>query len=221
MSLPVSRLLSLLLSFLLPCLSLPLPSSSVLVSGGQSFVGGNSDVGAFARAIIAETALLTPTGVSIPPPSTGNDVLFFPQYPYSDGLPGPSSGSSDHLSSPPDPGPASNNTQDMNGATGVISTPLMMAYYPAWVAEKLPPESINLSRFDWIDFAFAIPNDTYGLDWDGSDMAPAILTRLVTVAHDQGKKVKLSIGGWSGSKYVGLGAKPLCSDTISLGGFRR
>ncbi|KAH9966089.1 glycoside hydrolase family 18 protein [Russula dissimulans] len=76
-----------------------------------------------------------------------------------------------------------------------------MAYYPAWVAEKLPPEGINLSRFDWIDFAFATPNVTYGLDWDGSDTALAVLTRLVTVAHDQGKKVKLSIGGWSGSKW--------------------
>jgi len=199
MSLPVPRFLSLLLPFLLPCLSLPLPSS-ILISGGQSSVGGNSDVGAFARAVIAETALLTPAGVSTHPPSTGNDVLFFPQHPYSVGFTEPVSEPNDDFSSPPKPGPAPNNTQDTHGNTGAVSTPLMMAYYPAWVAEKLPPESINLSRFDWIDFGFAIPNNTYGLGWDGSDMAPSILTRLVTAAHGQGKNVKLSIGGWSGSK---------------------
>ena len=38
------------------------------------------------------------------------------------------------------------------------------------------------------------------LNWDGSDDAPQMLQRLVTVAHASGKKVKLSVGGWSGSK---------------------
>ncbi|KAI9512210.1 glycoside hydrolase family 18 protein [Russula earlei] len=75
-----------------------------------------------------------------------------------------------------------------------------MAYYPAWVAGTFPPERIDFSRFDWIDFAFAIPNENLDLDWDDADTDPAILARLVTVAHQQGKKVKLSIGGWDGSR---------------------
>jgi len=78
----------------------------------------------------------------------------------------------------------------------------MMAYYPAWVAETFPPERINFSLFDWIDFAFAVPNANYTLDWDGSEKAPDILSRLVDLAHQRGTKVKLSIGGWGGSKYV-------------------
>ncbi|KAI0052983.1 glycoside hydrolase family 18 protein [Auriscalpium vulgare] len=76
-----------------------------------------------------------------------------------------------------------------------------MAYYPDWVADTFPPERIDFARFDWIDFAFAVPNANFGLGWDGSDTAPDLLRRLVTAAHRLGKKVKLSVGGWTGSKY--------------------
>jgi len=79
-----------------------------------------------------------------------------------------------------------------------------MGYYPVWIADVLPPENINFSRVDWIDFAFAMPNKAFGLDWDGSDKASGILTRLVDVAHQHGKKVKLSVGGWGGSRCVPL-----------------
>jgi len=79
-----------------------------------------------------------------------------------------------------------------------------MGYYPVWRAKVLPPENIDFERVDWIDFAFAIPNETFGLNWDGSDNAPGILMRLVDVAHQHGKKVKLSVGGWGGSRYVCL-----------------
>jgi len=90
-----------------------------------------------------------------------------------------------------------------------------MGYYPAWGANILAPENINFSRIDWIDFAFALPNETFGLDWDGSDNARAILTRLTDVAHQHGKKVKLSVGGWGGSRYVGLNRLSCQSLTFS------
>jgi len=77
----------------------------------------------------------------------------------------------------------------------------MMAYYPDWAAPAFPPEKIDFGRFDWIDFAFAVPDQNYNLTWDGSSNAPNLLTRLVSAAHGSGKNVKLSIGGWSGSKY--------------------
>ncbi|PFH52829.1 glycoside hydrolase family 18 protein [Amanita thiersii Skay4041] len=76
-----------------------------------------------------------------------------------------------------------------------------MAYYPDWAADTFPPEKIDFSFFDWIDFAFAIPDQTFNLTWDDPDNAPALLHRLVTTAHANCKKVKLSIGGWTGSKY--------------------
>ncbi|KAI1795158.1 glycoside hydrolase [Ganoderma leucocontextum] len=97
-------------------------------------------------------------------------------------------------SSPP-PGPTS--TPSSASAQG----PLVMAYYPDWVERDYPPENIDFSRFDWIDFAFAVPDQNMALNWDGSDDAPDLLTRLVSRAHASGKHVKLSVGGWTGSKY--------------------
>jgi chitinase len=116
----------------------------------------------------------------------------------------PASGVSDHSSVSPEAVVHPHDTQGTPGTTGTYLTPLIMAYYPVWRANFLPPEQINFSRVDWIDFAFAMPNETFGLDWDGSDNAPGILMRLVEVAHRQGKKIKLSVGGWGGSRCVGL-----------------
>ncbi|KAI0347133.1 glycoside hydrolase [Trametopsis cervina] len=76
-----------------------------------------------------------------------------------------------------------------------------MAYYPDWVASSFPPEKVDFTRFDWVDFAFAVPTQTFGLGWDGDADTPDLLRRLVSAAHQSGKYVKLSIGGWTGSKY--------------------
>lgn len=101
-----------------------------------------------------------------------------------------------------DPGLASNDTSNTptDATRRPVSGPLVMTYYPDWVADSFPPEKIDFSRFDWIDFAFAVPDQNYGLGWDGSSSAPDLLGRLVSLAHGKGKKVKLSIGGWTGSK---------------------
>ncbi|KAJ7044469.1 glycoside hydrolase family 18 protein [Mycena alexandri] len=76
-----------------------------------------------------------------------------------------------------------------------------MAYYPDWAGSSFPPEKIDFTRFDWIDFAFAIPKMDGSLTWDDPTVAPKLLARLVTAAHGKGKKVKLSVGGWTGSQY--------------------
>lgn len=76
-----------------------------------------------------------------------------------------------------------------------------MVYYPEWAASYYPPEKIDFDRIDWVDFAFAVPDKSLKLGWDGSDSAANSLQRLVSVAHAAGKKVKLSVGGWTGSKY--------------------
>ena len=75
-----------------------------------------------------------------------------------------------------------------------------MAYYPEWSASEFPPEMVDFNRFDWVDFAFAIPNSDFSLGWDGSDDSLDLLRRLVSSAHRSGKRVKLSVGGWTGSK---------------------
>ncbi|KAG8827072.1 hypothetical protein FRC19_005776, partial [Serendipita sp. 401] len=105
---------------------------------------------------------------------------------------------------------------DSNGAhataSGVISEPsgsaissadtgmIVSTYYPDWVASEFPPEKIDFNRFNWVDFAFAIPDENLGLRFTQPN-SEELLVRLVSVAHSQFQKVKLSIGGWLGSQY--------------------
>lgn len=76
----------------------------------------------------------------------------------------------------------------------------MNGYYPDWSGWYLAPESIDWSKFDVVDFAFALPTAAFGLEFTQDDSS-SLLTRLVTTAHAAGKRVKLSIGGWTGSTY--------------------
>lgn len=77
--------------------------------------------------------------------------------------------------------------------------PLVMAYYPDWAASSFSPEEINFDSYNWIDFAFGIPDASFGVTWDSLE-SPGLLQRLVAAAHAKGVKAKLSIGGWTGSK---------------------
>lgn len=59
-----------------------------------------------------------------------------------------------------------------------------------------------MTRFDWIDFAFVTPDQKFNLAFDDPSSSPNILQRVVSAAHAKGTKVKVSIGGWGGSKCV-------------------
>ncbi|KAF9569320.1 glycoside hydrolase [Agrocybe pediades] len=78
---------------------------------------------------------------------------------------------------------------------------LVMAYYPDWMGDSFPPSKIDFQRFDWIDFAFAVPKADASLAWDDPVSGPTLLEELVTSAHSHNSYVKLSIGGWTGSRY--------------------
>ncbi|KAI9001092.1 glycoside hydrolase [Trametes punicea] len=81
-----------------------------------------------------------------------------------------------------------------------------MAYYPDWVGDVFPPEKVDFGRFDWVDFAFAVPDTRLNLTWDGADDAPDLLRQLVALARKARKNVKLSVGGWTGSRYFSTAA---------------
>jgi hypothetical protein len=91
-------------------------------------------------------------------------------------------------------------SHEQNACSDGLSTILVMGYYPAWAYPAFPPENIDFRRFNWIDFAFALPDADFALVWDDMDNGPKLLERLVTAAHAGGSKVKLSIGGWTGSQ---------------------
>jgi chitinase len=82
-----------------------------------------------------------------------------------------------------------------------IQPPLVMGYYPDWASPSFPPSKIDFKKVDIVDFAFSVPDENFNLTWDDADSAPSLLSGLIACAHSEGKKVKLSIGGWSGSKY--------------------
>lgn len=92
--------------------------------------------------------------------------------------------------------PCINSTSD---GSACPSRMLVMAYYPDWVGSSFPPSRIDFKRVDWIDFAFAVPAEDFSLTWD-DPTGPTLLENLVSSAHSMGAKVKLSIGGWTGSK---------------------
>ncbi|WVO21177.1 uncharacterized protein IAS62_002483 [Cryptococcus decagattii] len=87
-----------------------------------------------------------------------------------------------------------------SSATSTLASTLMLGYYPDWSAYYLSPESVDWDRFDILDFAFAIPNSDGSLYFT-DDSSTDSLQRLVSTGHAAGKRVKLSIGGWTGSAY--------------------
>ncbi|WVQ90924.1 hypothetical protein IAS59_004710 [Cryptococcus gattii] len=93
---------------------------------------------------------------------------------------------------------AASATSSSSSATSTLASTLMLGYYPDWSAYYLPPESVDWDRFDILDFAFAIPNSDGSLYFT-DDSSTDSLQRLVSTGHAAGKRVKLSIGGWTGS----------------------
>ncbi|OWZ52219.1 chitinase [Cryptococcus neoformans] len=91
-------------------------------------------------------------------------------------------------------------TSSSSSATSTLASTLMLGYYPDWSAYYLSPESVDWDRFDILDFAFAIPNSDGSLYFT-DDSSTDSLQRLVSSGHAAGKRVKLSIGGWTGSAY--------------------
>ena len=197
--------LAFFLPFLLPTFSLPLanPAHDTYFRASMDDVSGaETDFHTVAKLLstaISTTEPLLAHAAPTTTPSPDSPILFLPQRPSSEGLiiAEPGIAPSDSLGSEPVP---ANSTSDQPPASGNVSTPtpLMMAYYPSWVADTFPPERIDFSRFDWIDFAFAVPDENYALVLGENESD--VLLRLVGLAHGVGKKAKLSVGGWDGSK---------------------
>ncbi|QRV73087.1 chitinase [Ceratobasidium sp. AG-Ba] len=94
----------------------------------------------------------------------------------------------------PPPSPSASDHHDNE------NKPVMATYYPDWTADEFPPEKVDFNRFAWIDFAFAVPDASRRLTFTSADSEDS-LRRLVSAAHAHGSKVKLSVGGWTGSAY--------------------
>ncbi|KAH9813560.1 family 18 glycoside hydrolase [Melampsora americana] len=83
---------------------------------------------------------------------------------------------------------------------GVLKRPTIATYYPDWNLDVLTPEQIDYSKYDLIDFAFAIPTEDFNIKFT-QDNSIETLDKLVQYAHGNQTLVCLSIGGWDGSKH--------------------
>ena len=73
-------------------------------------------------------------------------------------------------------------------------------WFPDWSVGTYPVSSIDWSKLDIVDFAFAVPNAQFDLEFF-QDSSTWTLSQLVQAGHAAGKKVRLSIGGWTGSVH--------------------
>ncbi|KAK0206363.1 glycoside hydrolase [Desarmillaria ectypa] len=95
-----------------------------------------------------------------------------------------------------------------------------MAYFPDWAG--LTPEQLDFKVFDWIDFAFAIPSSSGSVGFQDEPSETKLFNDLVKAAHAANTKVKLSVGGWTGSKDFskivssGQGRSSLAKSMLSL-----
>lgn len=71
----------------------------------------------------------------------------------------------------------------------------IVAVYPSWKQQVLPPEQIPWQRFTHLALVFALPTPEGGLDTRALD---GLVEPLVAEAHRQNKRVVVSIGGSQG-----------------------
>ncbi|KAG0144674.1 hypothetical protein CROQUDRAFT_659742 [Cronartium quercuum f. sp. fusiforme G11] len=83
---------------------------------------------------------------------------------------------------------------------GILKRPTIGSYFPDWNLDVLSPEQVDYSKYDLINFAFAVPTEDFQLKFTQSDSLQT-LDKLVRYGHGNGTRVCLSIGGWDGSKY--------------------
>lgn len=95
---------------------------------------------------------------------------------------------------------ASATTGSSGLSTAQLNTRVTLGYYPDWSVWTYPVSDINWDKLDIVDFAFAIPNSAFGLEFTQYN-SEETLTSLVAAGHAAGKRVRLSIGGWTGSVY--------------------
>ncbi|KAI0707540.1 glycoside hydrolase [Cerioporus squamosus] len=73
-------------------------------------------------------------------------------------------------------------------------------WYAGWHGTDFPPEKLSWSKYSSVTYAFAVTTpDVNTVSLEASD--EELLPRFVDLAHQNGVKALLTIGGWTGSQY--------------------
>ncbi|KAJ1021904.1 hypothetical protein NDA16_003666 [Ustilago loliicola] len=76
----------------------------------------------------------------------------------------------------------------------------MAGYWSDWSSSSFPATSIDFSKFDIVNYAFAIPTSNFDLSIP-TDPSGNLLRGFVKACKAGDTKALLSIGGWGGSTY--------------------
>ncbi|SNX87949.1 related to Chitinase [Melanopsichium pennsylvanicum] len=84
--------------------------------------------------------------------------------------------------------------------TRTSTNKIMAGYWPDWVNSEFPPTAIDFSKFDIVNYAFAIPTAKFDLSIP-TDSSGGLLKSFVSACKAGDTKAVLSLGGWGGSTY--------------------
>ena len=104
----------------------------------------------------------------------------------------PASGTATTSATPPSPTSANE--------TRTSTNKIMAGYWPDWVASSFPATAIDFSKFDIVNYAFALPTANFDLSIP-TDPSGGLLRSFVKACKAGDTKAVLSLGGWGGSRY--------------------
>ncbi|SPO31453.1 related to Chitinase [Ustilago trichophora] len=84
--------------------------------------------------------------------------------------------------------------------TRTSTNKIMAGYWPDWVSSSFPATSIDFSKFDIVNYAFALPTSNFDLSIP-TDPSGSLLRKFVAACKAGNTKAVLSLGGWGGSTY--------------------
>lgn len=93
--------------------------------------------------------------------------------------------------------------------TSVLGSGKVIGYYPSW--KKQYADTVDLSLYTQVNFAFAIPAQDGSFSFDGE----WFLSQVVSNLHSKGTKALVSIGGWTGSNlFSNIVKSPTTSNNL-------
>ncbi|GAC95058.1 chitinase [Pseudozyma hubeiensis SY62] len=122
--------------------------------------------------------------------------------PTSASAPASSSSSSASASASASTSTSSASASPTNSANGnrTSTGKTMAGYWADWTASTLPASSIDFTKFDIVNYAFALPTANFDLSLP-TDPSGNTLRSFVKAVHAGNSKAVLSLGGWGGSTY--------------------
>lgn len=109
---------------------------------------------------------------------------------------------------------------ETSAAPSSSGRPIVAAWFPDWTSTDL--DTVRWSDYDELEFFVAVTTpDPSKLAFVGMDNEDEYIRRFTALARKKNVVPTLSVGGWTGSRYVrvwrSLSSASLCSDLVFFG----